>query len=161
MSAKGPERKSTGKTDWETPDELVEFVERMLRLKFSLDGAASESNKKCERFYSEEDDAFKQDPSWEHIWLNPPYGDGLAEWIQLAVYWGRKNVVAVILPANTDTKWFHFMAKFAAEIWFLEGRVQFKGTTSSNTGGSVIAIFRPSNCGFLPPVVTKYVEWKK
>lgn len=141
MSAPGNERRSERtRTDWETPQELFALLDREFH--FTLDGAASEANAKCERFYSEETDAFKQEPYGEAIFCNPPYGAGLHEWMRLFARWHSEgNTVVALLPANTDTAWFADACWLTKEVRLLKGRVQFKGTTSSNPGGSAVFVW--------------------
>lgn len=62
--------------------------------------------------------------SWEgkRVFCNPPYGRGIDKWLAK----GREAEVAVfLLPARTDTKWFHRYALHADEIRFFEGRLKF------------------------------------
>ena len=152
MSAPGNVRAAEATRDtWETPAALFDLLNAEFR--FTLDAAADESNRKCERWLEgpHQDEAFPWCgcglcADWmEHtVWLNPPYGKGIEEWI-----WKCKNasergaVVVALLPANTDTQWFHRLWFTTGELRFLTGRVQFVGTTSSNPGGSVVAVFRP------------------
>jgi hypothetical protein len=61
---------------------------------------------------------------WEgkRVFCNPPYGRGIDKWLAK----GRDADVAVfLLPARTDTKWFHNYALKADEIRFFEGRLLF------------------------------------
>lgn len=83
---------------------------------------------------------------WEGVvWLNPPYGRGLNAWItKCAGSAADGATVVALLPANTDTDWFALLWGWADEIRFLRKRVQFVGTTSSNPGGSMVAVFRPA-----------------
>ncbi len=62
--------------------------------------------------------------SWEgqRVFCNPPYGKGVDKWLAK----GREAVVAVyLLPARTDTAWFHDYALKADEIRFIRGRLRF------------------------------------
>lgn len=137
MSAPGMVRAAPNKrTDWATPQDLFDLLDRDWG--FTLDGAASAENAKCPRFYTEEDDAFQQEPTGEVIFCNPPYGAGLDKWIDLFRSWSRRNAVIGLLPAATDTKWFAAAFDSADAIHFLIPRVQFVGTTSSNPSGSVV-----------------------
>jgi hypothetical protein len=51
--------------------------------------------------------------------------------------------VGALLPANTDTRWFRWVVETCNELRLLYGRVNFDGSTSGNTGGSMVAIWRP------------------
>ena len=62
--------------------------------------------------------------SWagHRVFCNPPYGKGIDKWLAK----GREAVLAVyLLPARTDTHWFHDHALKADEIRFLRGRLKF------------------------------------
>lgn len=147
MSAPGTVRRSTAtRSDWETPVELVRIIEKHTGGQpFTLDGAASAENAKAPRYYTEEDDAFAQEPQFERIFINPPYGD-LQPWIRLFARWAaHANEVVALLPANTDTEWFTTLWECADEIIFLQPRVQFIGSTSTNPNGSMVARFMPQS----------------
>lgn len=45
--------------EWETPQELFDHLD--LEFHFTLDACASAENRKCERFFSKENDALKAD----------------------------------------------------------------------------------------------------
>jgi hypothetical protein len=79
--------------------------------------------------------------SWagERVYCNPPYGPGIGYWLRkrheatLAVY---------LLPARTDTRWWHEEAMQADEIRFLRGRLKFGGAVNSAPFPSVILVYR-------------------
>ena len=70
--------------DWETPTELFDSVDSEFH--FTLDVAASDINKKVERFISQDQDAMTVPWGTNICWLNPPYGKGyrLSEWVEKA-----------------------------------------------------------------------------
>ena len=60
------------------------------------------------------------------MWLNPPYGRQIGKWVQKAYEESLKpdTTVVCLLPARTDTKWFHdYCTK--GEITFVRGRLKF------------------------------------
>jgi len=62
--------------------------------------------------------------SWvgHRVFCNPPYGRGLKTWLAK----GPEAEIAVfLLPARTDTGWFHDYALRADEIRFFRGRLKF------------------------------------
>lgn len=140
---------SSGKDDWETPDELFQLYDRTYH--FGLDAAANETNHKCPIWFGPggvREDALEG--SWRgygNIWLNPPYSRKLqAEFVKKAVYeamrWGEFSVVC-LLPARTDTKLFHdyIWNKIGAEVTFLRGRLKFKGAQHGAPFPSMIVVF--------------------
>jgi DNA N-6-adenine-methyltransferase (Dam) len=79
--------------------------------------------------------------SWKgkRVFCNPPYGPGIGDWLdrgfdaQLSVY---------LLPARTDTKWFHDIClPHAREIRFIKGRVKFGDATTGAPFPSMLVIF--------------------
>jgi len=91
--------------NWGTPQSF--FDELNSEFHFTLDAAASESNAKCKRFYSKEDDALTQ--TWSgKVWLNPPYGAKSTPAFVRKASEERNNceVIVALVPARTSTKWF-------------------------------------------------------
>lgn len=163
MSAKGPDRATEGNGRWETPDKLFRWIERLWG-PFTLDGAAEAHNAKVTTYYSQEMDAFKQDPRNEVIFVNPPYGN-LMPWVDLFLKWSEKNVVVVLIPNSTETKWFMKLVNHenCRDILFLSPRIQFiepndrDKKASSNTNGSVVICLR----SFGPKdKVVGFVNWQ-
>lgn len=166
MSAPGPVRAAEDtRSNWETPDELFSALDRAFG--FTLDAAADQTNHKCSVYFSgpcsDNEDCRCGLCEWwgRHVvFLNPPYGRGIEEWIHKCIEESTHATVVALLPANTDTQWFKSVWWGAAEILFLTGRVQFVGTTSSNPGGSMVAIFRPRPVGLVAGPTVRLWEWK-
>lgn len=115
---------SSNSAEWETPQELFDELNREFTL--FMDVCATKENAKCEDFWTKEDDGLKQDWFGIRCWMNPPYGREIGKWVEKAATGGAPIVVA-LLPARTDTKWFHDWIYGKAEIRFLKGRVRFSG----------------------------------
>ena len=135
----------SAKQDWETPQPLFDAIAE--RFKFTLDLAASEDNTKCQNFFSEEDNALAME--WIGIcWLNPPYGgsgkNSLKEWIKKAHSEAIKHqsVVVMLIPARTNTNWWHDYCMKASEIWLLRGRPKFGDAKHGLPQPMAIVIFR-------------------
>ena len=78
--------------------------------------------------------------SWEgeRIFCNPPYGPEIAKYLRKA----REAESAVyLLPARTDTAWFHKYCLQADDIRFIRGRLKFGGSTNNAPFPSMIVIF--------------------
>ena len=115
--------------DWETPQKLFDKLHS--EFSFALDAAAKPSNAKCSRYLSHDRDAFKLD--WHReadggsVFLNPPYGRGIDAWLGLADQWSEYcRQVVCLVPARTDTRWFHEIVADRHEVRFLKGRVNFE-----------------------------------
>jgi site-specific DNA-methyltransferase (adenine-specific) len=79
--------------------------------------------------------------SWEgdRIFCNPPYGPLIERYLQKA----REAVCAVyLLPARTDTRWFHDYCLQANEIRFLRGRLRFGDGKGRATFPSMVVVFK-------------------
>lgn len=131
----------SSKTDmWETPHDFFDKVDDEFH--FTLDVCATPENAKCEKFYTEQDDGLSK-PWTGVVWCNPPYGKGISRWI-LAANAARAagNTVVMLLPARTDTRWFHDLVLGKAEIRFVRGRLKFGGSNNSAPFPSMVAVFR-------------------
>jgi hypothetical protein len=79
--------------------------------------------------------------SWagQRVFCNPPYGPGILKWIRKA----REASIAVyLLPARTDTVWWHGWALLAEEVRFIKGRLRFGLAKNSAPFPSVVLVFR-------------------
>src|ERR1700682_6507260 len=65
-----------------TPDGL--FRQLDVEFAFTLDAAASDRNAKCARYFTLADDALGREWGVERVWLNPPFGRGLNNWLRKA-----------------------------------------------------------------------------
>ncbi len=129
---------------WETPQDLFEELNNEFH--FSLDVCATAENAKCEKYYTPEIDGLSQ-PWNGTVWCNPPYGRQIGKWVFAAsVASGVRNAtVVMLLPARTDTRWFHdyIYQKERVEIRFIKGRLKFGGSKNGAPFPSMICIFRP------------------
>lgn len=109
--------------DYETPPELVLSLSLEFG-PFEIDFAATQANKKAPRCFTPDVDALKQDWTGLTGFLNPPYGRMTAPFVKKASE--SKARVVCLLPARTDTKWFHDHVQGRARlIRFLKGRPKF------------------------------------
>lgn len=102
---------SSKSCEWETP--LALFNKLNDKYNFTLDVCATQLNTKVKsNYYSQKDDGLKKVWRNEICWMNPPYGREIGKWVEkafltvvdpLSIY----TVVVCLLPARTDTKWFH------------------------------------------------------
>ena len=107
---------SSKSDEWETPDELFDDLNE--EFEFDLDVCANKRNAKCKLYYTEEDNALVL--PWDGVsYMNPPYGRNIKAWVEKARSEALKgNTVVCLLPARTDTKWWHENCMMAAEIRF-------------------------------------------
>ena len=110
---------------WETPKEL--FDELNAEFHFNLDVCALSENAKCDQYYTPEQDGLSQ-PLYGRCWCNPPYGRQVWRWVEKAARSALEGAtVVMLLPARTDTRWFHRWIYRRAEVRFLPGRLKFNG----------------------------------
>ncbi len=121
---------------WATPQDLFDELNREFH--FTLDVCASEENHKCERYFTLGDDGLSQD--WDGVcWMNPPYGRSIGAWVKKAAESSCK--VVCLLPARTDTAWWHDYCIKSGIIRFLRGRLKFGGHKNNAPFPSAIVIF--------------------
>ena len=79
--------------------------------------------------------------SWagERVYCNPPYGRGIDRWLAKAT---EADVAVYLLPARTDTAWWHDYAMQASEIRFLRGRLRFGDAKDGAPFPSVVLVYR-------------------
>ena len=72
-------------------------------------------------------------------YINPPYGRSIGPWIKKAYECG--SLCVMLLPARTDTRWFHDYCMKADEIRWIKGRLKFGDAKNSASFPSMICIF--------------------
>lgn len=130
----------SSKTDlWATPQDLFDRLNAQYN--FELDVCASAENAKCSRYFTRDMDGLAQ--VWSgRCWMNPPYGRGIGAWVEKAYRSSiRGATVVCLLPARTDTKWFHDYCLPHGKIEFIRGRLKFGGSTNAAPFPSMIVTF--------------------
>jgi phage N-6-adenine-methyltransferase len=126
--------------EWETPREFFDALDAVFH--FTLDVCATRDNAKCKRYYTKAENGLSRE--WSGIcWMNPPYGREISLWVKKAYESSLTNgtVVVCILPARTDTRWWHdYVLSRAEKIWFIRGRLRFSGKGQAPFP-SVLAMF--------------------
>lgn len=133
---------SSATDNWSTPQDFFDKLNDEFH--FTLDVCADENNHKCEHYYTKEIDGLIR-PWIGTIWCNPPYGRKIGEWVRRALFASvAGNTVVMLLPARTDTKWFHdyIYKRDNVEIRFIKGRLKFGGCKNSAPFPSMVVIFK-------------------
>lgn len=132
---------SSESTMWETPIRF--FAELHREFGFTLDACATPENAKCPTFFTEKDDALARD--WTgRVWCNPPYGYSIHKWVRKAFSEAQANaeIVVALLPAKTETRWWHDYVMHAIEIRLIRGRLRFSGSQINAPFSSAVVIFQ-------------------
>ena len=137
---------STGTEHWSTPISL--FEELNSEFDFTLDACADTTNYKVKKYFNKKQNGLHQ--SWQNntVWVNPPYGTGISAWIEKAYNeCSDECTVVMLLPARTDTKWFHtfIYTNPDCEIKFLKGRLKFSNSKTSAPFPSMVVVFKKKN----------------
>jgi phage N-6-adenine-methyltransferase len=129
---------------WETPAALLEALHGVFG-RFDLDPCASRRSRtrvKARVHLTAEDDGLSV--AWHGtVFVNPPYGRGLAAWVGKArreVEEGRAKTVVALLPARPDTAYWHEHVAGRAAVYFLRGRLRFGDGGQSAPFPSALAI---------------------
>lgn len=110
---------------WATPADIFGPLDDEFR--FDLDVAASATNAKCASYFTEQDNRLWHRWAPRRCWMNPPYGGETTRWVAKAAAEASDGALVVgLLPARTDTAWFHeHVLASGAEVRFVRGRVAF------------------------------------
>ena len=79
--------------------------------------------------------------SWvgKRVFCNPPYGPALRDFLGC---WKDAELAVYLIPARTDTRWFHeIVLPYATEIRFIKGRLKFGDAKNSAPFPSMVVIF--------------------
>ena len=135
---------SSASVNWSTPQWF--FDQYNQQYNFTLDVCALPENAKCLEYFTPDDNGLNQ--TWEGtVWMNPPYGKTIKSWIEKAFQEANcsKSTVVSLLPARTDTKWFHenIYNKCGVEVEFIKGRLKFGDAKNSAPFPSMVVVFKP------------------
>lgn len=123
---------SSESSEWETPTDF--FEELNAKYKFTLDPCCTKKSAKCKKFYTKKENGLIQSWRGERVFMNPPYGQEISQWVKKAwteFYTHDRVFIVALLPARTDTKWFHDYIYRIAQIEFIKGRLKFGDSKNS------------------------------
>ena len=125
---------------WATPQDFFDNLNN--EFGFEIDVCATAENAKCKTFYTKEQNGLEM--PWNGVcWCNPPYGREIGKWVERAYTSSVGGAtVVMLLPARTDTKWFHEYIYGKAEIRFIKGRLKFGDSKNSAPFPNMVVIFR-------------------
>lgn len=136
---------------WRTPAGVFTDLDR--EFDFTLDPCAAGPIKRGIQWFGARDDGLAH-PWHGRVFVNPPYGRAIADWMAKIVA-ERVNceVIVALVPARSDTAWWHDCALLADQVRFVRGRLSFEGVATA--GGrrlragaspfpSVLLVYRPA-----------------
>jgi hypothetical protein len=84
----------------------------------------------------------------KRVFCNPPYGPEIPKFLARAP---EAEVAVFLIPARTDTRWFHDMVlPKAKEIRFLRGRLKFGDSTNCAPFPSMVVVYDSKPRPLLP-----------
>ena len=136
----------SSKTDnWATPQDFFDKLNEEFH--FTLDPCANYENHKCDLFYTKEQDGLTKVWGGHVVFCNPPYGKEIADWVRYSYEQSQKpnTTVVMLIPARTDTRYFHDYIYGKAEIRFVKGRLKFGDATTGAPFPSMVVVYRKNN----------------
>ncbi len=148
---------SSNSNEWATPQALFEELDREFH--FTLDPCSTHENAKCKKHYTAEEDGLKQSWGGESVFANPPYGRELYKWVKKGWEESTKpnTTVVMLIPARTDTRYFHDYILHRSEIRFIKNRLYFNDGDGRAPFPSMIVVFR-SGGGRNEEIETETIE---
>lgn len=149
---------SKASDEWATPADLFEALRREFDL--CADAAATAENTKFPDYFGLDcgkdalSENWRQFGSLSRFWCNPPYSK-CREFVAKAAAERLRGVLTVmLLPARTDTRWFHehlwqtgaggwVGPRPGIEVRFIKGRLKFGISKDSAPFPSMVVVFRP------------------
>ena len=133
---------SSNTNEWATP---VKFFEELNKeFNFTLDPCATDENAKCRKYFTIKENGLMQDWGGEVVFCNPPYGRELPLWVKKCYEEHNKHGITVVMliPARTDTSYFHDYIYGKSEIRFIRGRLKFNDCKQSAPFPSMVVVYK-------------------
>lgn len=136
---------SSASTTWATPEEFLRRLHRAVG-EVDLDPCSPgkpRSRVQAARHYTLRENGLAR--AWRgRVFMNPPYGRGIGRWIAKAraeVEVGHAEWVIGLIPARTDTRWWHDHVAGLAHAWLLRGRLAFGDGTAPAPFPSAVVLW--------------------
>lgn len=144
---------SSKSMEWTTPKPFFNKLNK--KFDFTLDPCAQSHNALCSRYFTVKEDGLKQSWKGHRAFVNPPYGRGIKEWVKKCYEesLNRETTVVMLIPARTDTRYWHDYVMKADEIHMVKGRLKFGGGTNSAPFPSAVVVFRGHPGPNYPPKI--------
>ena len=118
--------------NWRTPQAFFDALNA--EFAFTLDGASEPGNGLLPRASSAEAEL-----PWdgERVFCNPPWSN-IRPFVEQAV---KAELAVFLVPARTNSKWFHRALELGATARFFERRIKFQGAVSSCPVDCLLLVF--------------------
>ena len=138
---------SSKSNEWATPQHFFDQLEARFG-DFTLDPCANKSNYKVKNHFTE--GGLEKDWSGHNVFMNPPYGREIKHWLKKAHEEGQKDNTTIIalVPARTDTRYWHDYIMKADAIYFVKGRLKFGNGDNSAPFPSAVIVFKKHDAPF-------------
>ncbi len=137
---------SSAHNGWTTPPEILERLYRVAGGSFTLDPCSPSSDRRSATVRARVHLSFRENGlahDWHgKVYVNPPYGRGLGAWTskcRVSVESGSADLVVALLPARSDTSWWHRDVAGHADLVLLKGRLSFGDGTQAAPFASALA----------------------
>lgn len=124
---------------WATPQDF--FDKLNAEFHFNLDPCADDTNHKCKQYFNAKQNGLSKDWTGCRVFCNPPYGRDIGRWVQKCAT-EKTEVTVMLIPARTDTSWFHDYIYGKSEIRFIRGRLKFGDSKNSAPFPSMVIVLR-------------------
>lgn len=134
---------------WETPPNLLDDLYQVVGSGFDLDPCSPTRRGpvRARLRYTAADNGLEL-PWRGKVFVNPPYGRQLSSWIakgRAEAEAGRASLVVALVPARTDTRWWHDHVAARADVWLLRGRLSFGDGLQAAPFPSAIVVWGADN----------------
>ena len=138
---------STSDHGWQTPRVLLEALYRVFK-RFDLDPCSPTAFRRqapvrAQMYYTVADDGLSL--AWHGVvFVNPPYGRAISRWVAKAKSEeavGHARPVLALIPARTDTQWWHEYVAGSATLFFLRGRLCIDDSGKTAPFPSALAVW--------------------
>jgi transcriptional regulator with XRE-family HTH domain len=136
---------STGNNEWETPIGLANVLSEAVG-GFDLDPCAATTDRRKARvkarvLLTADDDGLTA--RWRgKVFVNPPYGRGISDWIRKCYHEAQRGCTVVgLIPARSDSNYWHQYVAGQSDVFMLRGRLKFGDGQNSAPFPSCLVIW--------------------
>lgn len=150
---------SSESNEWATPQCFFDRLNN--EFNFTLDPCSDGTNAKCDKFFTQEDDGLAQTWGGYSVFMNPPYGREIKNWVQKAYEESLKpnTTVVALIPSRTDTQYWHdYIFNKANEIRFIKGRLKFGDGTGTAPFPSAVVIWNSNKSTTKVTTMVNYIK---